>query len=143
MTAGKDVDDDVGNDVGDRDNGVKDAGNNASKGDGRDAGGEGEGGLLAVDPAAAAVVAVAVTAAVTAAAAAAYCRDCLLFIVKIFLCGIFMMCGGNGEVTPPLTLSSYLRYVGVLLGRDGNCPQKLWYVNTKNYLAKKNGNRSW
>jgi hypothetical protein len=24
---------------------------------------------------------------------------------------------------------SCLRYVGVLLGGDGNCPQKLWYVN--------------
>jgi hypothetical protein len=51
----------------------------------------------------------------------------LLFIVKIFLCGIFIMCGGIGEVTPPLTLSSRLRYVGVLLGGDGNCPQKLLY----------------
>jgi hypothetical protein len=30
-----------------------------------------------------------------------------------------------------------LMYVGVLLGEDGNCTQKLWYVNIKNYLAKK------
>ncbi len=37
-------------------------------------------------------------AAVMAAAAAAYCRGRLLFIVKIFLCGIFMMCGGNWSV---------------------------------------------
>jgi hypothetical protein len=44
--------------------------------------------------------------------------------------------GGIGKVTPPLTLSSHLRYVGVLLGGDGNFPQKLWYINTKNYLAK-------
>jgi hypothetical protein len=44
---------------------------------------------LAEDAAAAAA------AAVTAAAAAAYCRGCMVFIVKIFLCGIFMMCGGN------------------------------------------------
>ena len=44
--------------------------------------------------------------------------------------------GGVGEVTPPLTLLSCLRYVGILLGGGGNCPQKLWYVNTKNYLAK-------
>jgi hypothetical protein len=54
------------------------------------------------------------------------------FNVKIFVCGIFMMCGGIGKVTPPLTLSSCLRYVGILLGGVGNCPQKLWYVNTKN-----------
>jgi hypothetical protein len=40
--------------------------------------------------------------------------------------------GGIGKVTPPLTLSSCLRYVGILLGGDGNCPQKLCYVNTKN-----------
>jgi hypothetical protein len=35
-------------------------------------------------------------------AAAAYCRGCLLFIVKIFLCGIFMMWGGNrrGHTSP-------------------------------------------
>jgi hypothetical protein len=44
-------------------------------------------------------------------------------------------------VTPLLTLLSHLRYVGRLLGGDGNCPQKLWYVNTKNcYLAKKHSN---
>ena len=28
-------------------------------------------------------------------------------------------------------------YVGVLLGGDGNCPQKLWYVNTKKLSSKK------
>ncbi len=44
---------------------------------------------------------------------------------------------GIGEVTPPLALLSHLRYVGILLGGDGKCPQKLWYVNTKNYLANK------
>ncbi len=34
----------------------------------------------------------------------------------------FFMCGGNwhGEVTPPLTFLSRLRYVGVLLNWDGN-----------------------
>jgi hypothetical protein len=42
------------------------------------------GGLLAEDAAAAAAVA-------TVAVAAAYCRGCLLFIVKIFLCDIFMI----------------------------------------------------
>ncbi len=40
--------------------------------------------------------------------------------MKIFLCGIFMMCGGEiGKVTPLLTLMSRLRYVGVLLGGRG------------------------
>ncbi len=120
----------MGNDVGNGDDGSSIAGNDTGKGDGRDAGGEG-GGLLAEDAAAAAAAAVAAaaaaaTAATLMAAAAAYCRVCLLFIVKIFLCGMFMMVGGIGEVTPPLTLSSRLRNVGVLLGGDGNCPQKLW-----------------
>jgi hypothetical protein len=50
----------------------------------------------------------------------------LLFIVKIYFCVVFLSCvGGIGEVTPPLTLLSCLRYVGVLLGGDGNCPQKI------------------
>ncbi len=91
----------------------------------------------------AAAAAAAVAAAAMAAAAAAYFRGHLFFIVKIFLWGIFMMCGGIGEVTPPLTLSSRLKYVGVLLGGEGNCPQKLCNVNTKNNLAKKHGNQSW
>jgi hypothetical protein len=97
-----------------------------------------QGGGLLVENAAVAAAAAAVAAG-TAAAAAAYCWGCFLFIVKIFLCGILCV-GGIGEVTPPLTLSSRLRYVGILLGRDGNCPKKLWYVNTKNCLAKKHGN---
>jgi hypothetical protein len=46
------------------------------------------GGLLADDAAAAVVAAMAMVAA-------AYCRGCLLFIVKLFLCGIFMMCEEN------------------------------------------------
>jgi hypothetical protein len=47
-------------------------------------------------------VAAAAVAAVTVAAVAIYCRGGLLFIVKIFLCGIFMMCGGNwrGHTSP-------------------------------------------
>jgi hypothetical protein len=92
--------DDVGDDVGDGDDGGNNAGDNAGKGDGRDAGREGGGGLLAEDAVAA------VAAAATAAATAAYCRGCMLFIVKIlFLCGIFMMCGGNGQGhTSPHTL---------------------------------------
>jgi hypothetical protein len=49
-----------------------------------------EGGLL-----------VEVAAAATVVAAAAHCWGCFLFIVKIFLCGIFM-CGGNwrGHISP-------------------------------------------
>jgi hypothetical protein len=81
-------------------------------------------------------------AVATAAVVAAYCWGHLLFIVKIFfLCGIFM-CGGNrqGHTSPH---TSRLRYVGMLLGGGGNCSQKLWYVNTTNYLAKKHGNQSW
>jgi hypothetical protein len=131
--------DDVGGDVGDGDDGGNDAGNNASKGDGGDAGGEG-GGLLAEY--AVMTAAVAAEAAATAAAAAAYCWGSFLFIVKIFL-WVFLCVGGIGKVTPPLTLLSRLRYVGVLLGGDGNCPQKLWYVITRNYLAKKHGNQCW
>ncbi len=50
----------------------------------------GGGGLLVEDAAAA-------VAAVTVAAAAAYCRGCLFFIVKIFLCGIFVKCGENRQ----------------------------------------------
>jgi hypothetical protein len=121
--------DDVGSNVGNRDDGRDNAGNFAGEGDGVEAGREG--GILAEY---AAVVAAVV--AMTAVVAAAHCRGHLLFIVKIFLCSIFMS-GGNWQVT------SCLRYVGVLLGWDGNSPLKLWYVNTKNYLAKKHGNQCW
>jgi hypothetical protein len=73
-----------------------------AKGDGRDAGKEG-GGLLAEDAVVVAAVA-AVAAAATAAAVAAYCWGCFHFIVKIFLCGIFV-CGGNWQGhTSPHTL---------------------------------------
>ncbi len=98
---GNNVGDHVGDDVGDRDDGSNNAsnnaGSNAGKGDGRDAGGEG-GGLLAATAAAAAATA----AAAVTAVAAAYCRGCLLFIVNIFVCGIFMMCGGiqRGHTSP-------------------------------------------
>ncbi len=84
--------DDVGNYVGNGDNGGDDVGNNAGKGDGRDACREGGVGLLAEDTtaaaAAAAAAASAVAATAAAAAAAAYCRGRLLFIVKIF-CVVF------------------------------------------------------
>ncbi len=92
-TAGDDMGDDVGDDVGDGDNGGNNGSNNAGKGDGW-------GGLLAEDAAAAAA------AAATAAVVAAYCRGRMLFIVKIlFLCGIFMMCGGDWQGhTSPHTL---------------------------------------
>jgi hypothetical protein len=70
------------------------------------------GGLLAED--AAVTVATATAVAATAAAAAAYCWCCVLFIVKIFLCVKILSVGGIGKVTPPLTLSSRLRYVLIL-----------------------------
>ncbi len=135
-TTGNNVGDDVGNDVGNGDDGGNNSGNDAGKGDGGDTGEEGKGGLLAEDM-------VVVAAVATAAAAAAYCRGCLLFIVKIFLLGIFYKWGELERSHLPLTLLSRLRYAGVLLGGDGNCPQKLWYVHSKSYLAKKHGNQSW
>jgi hypothetical protein len=120
----------VGNDVGDRDNGSNNTSGNAGKGDGRNANREG-GGLLAKKAAAA-----------VAAAAASYCRGCLLFIVKIFLCGIFM-CGGNWQGhTSPHTLVT-LEVCRGTLGGDCNCSQTLGYIITKNYLAKKHGNQNW
>ena len=86
-TAGDNMGDDVSDDVGDGDDGGNDAGNDACKGDGGDAGGERGGGLLVED-----------------AAAAAYCWGCFFFIVKMFLCGIFM-CEGNWQGhTSPHTL---------------------------------------
>jgi hypothetical protein len=96
--AGNNVGDDLGDDVGDGDDGIDNAGDNAGEGDGGDISEEGGGRLLAEDVAAAAAVA----AATAAAAAAAYCRGCLPFIVKIFLFGIYMMCGGNwrGHTSP-------------------------------------------
>ncbi len=115
------------------DNGCDDAGNDARKGDGGEASRKDGGGLLTEDAAAVAAAAGAAAALTAAAAVAAYCMGCLFVILKIFLFDMNILCvGGIGKVTPPLTLSSHLRYVGVLLGGDGNCPQKLRYVNTKN-----------
>jgi hypothetical protein len=100
MTVGNDMGDDVGNDVGNGDDGGNNACDDAGEGDGRDAGREGGGGLLVED---AAVAAAAAATAAAAVAAAAYCRGRMLFIVEIlFLCAIFMMCGGNrrGHTSP-------------------------------------------
>jgi hypothetical protein len=62
------------------------------------------GGLLAEDAAAvvAAAMAAAAAAAVmgAAAVAAAYCRACLLFNVKIFLCGILFGRNWQGHTSP-------------------------------------------
>ncbi len=81
-----------------------------------------------------AVVAAAVAAASMAAVAACF-RGHLLFIVKIFMSVIFM-CGGNWRgQTFPRTLVT-LEVCRRTSGWDGNYPQKLWYVNTQNYLAK-------
>jgi hypothetical protein len=100
-TAGNNVGDDAGNDVGDGNDGGNNAGNNTGKRDGRDTSGEGGG------------------------AHGGGCGDgggggcilqgLLLLIVKIFLCVVFLSCvGGIDEVTPPLTLSSRLRYLLIL-----------------------------
>jgi hypothetical protein len=99
------------------------AGNNTRKGDGRDAMREG-GGLLAEDAVVAAAVAAAAALAATVAGAAtaaagaaaiAYCWGCFLFIVKIFLCGIFVF-GGNwqGHTSPHtlIMLEVYKRIFG-------------------------------
>ncbi len=141
MTASNDVGDDVGDDVGNGDNGDKDAGNNAGKGDGGDAvgrgrgapggerGGGGNGGGSGGGSNGSG------GGCIMQGSFAFYCKDIFVWY--------FYVWGGIGKVTPPLTLSSRLRYVDILLGGDGNCPQKLWYVNTKNYLAKKHGNQSW
>jgi hypothetical protein len=73
--------DDVG-DVGGRDDGGHDANNNASKGDGRGAGREGGG-------------APGRGSSGDGGGGSCLLQGLLLFIVKIFLCGIFIMCGGN------------------------------------------------
>jgi hypothetical protein len=88
---GDNVGDDANDDVGNKDHGSNNAGNDGCKGDGRDASRKRGGGLPAED----AVAAAAAVVAVAMVAAAAYCRGCLLFIVKMFLCGIFTICGGD------------------------------------------------
>jgi hypothetical protein len=52
---------------------------------------------------------------------------------------ILLCVGGVGEVTPPLTLLSHLRYVGILLGGDGNCPQKIVVCKYQKLASKKHG----
>jgi hypothetical protein len=128
------VGDDGNDDVSNGDDCGNDAGDNPGKGDSKDAGVEGGGWILVENEAAAAAAVVAVALAVVAVTT--YCRVGLLFIGKIFLCGIFM-CGGNRHghtSTHPLVM---LKVCRLLLGGDGNGPHKLWYANTKNYLAKK------
>ncbi len=100
------VGDDAGDDVGDGDIGGDDAGNNAGEGDGGDAGGEGGGGLLVEDAAAAAVTAASGSGSSgNGGSGGCILQGLLLFIVKIFLCGIFMVCGGNWQGhTSPQTL---------------------------------------
>jgi hypothetical protein len=130
---GGNLGDDVGNDVGDGADGSINAGNDACGGDGGDASGKGggapgggRGGSSSGDGGG--------DGCILLGPFPFYCEDISVWYFCVW---------GIGKVTPPLTLSSRLSYVGVLLGGDGNCPQKLWYVNTKNYLAKKHGNRSW
>jgi hypothetical protein len=104
--ASDDVGDDVGDDGGDRDDGGNDAGDSAGEGDGRDAGGEGGG--------------------APGGGHGGGCGDgggggcilqgLLLFIVKIFLCDFFMMCGGNwrGHTSPHTYLvhrQNQIRYI--------------------------------
>jgi hypothetical protein len=123
--AGNNVGDDMGNDVGNGDDGDKDTGNNAGKGDGRDAGGEGGGapgggrgggGGSSGD----------------GSGGSCILQGSLVFIVKIFLCGIFMMCRGNWQGhTSPHTLVM-LEVCRRTFGWGRKLSSKLWYVNTKN-----------
>jgi hypothetical protein len=64
-----------------RDDGGNDAGNDVGKGDGKEAGRDGGGGLLTED----AVAEAAAAATAVAVAVAAYCRGCLVVVLKIFL----------------------------------------------------------
>ncbi len=98
-TAGDDVGDDVGNDVGDRDDGNDNAGNNPGKGDGGDAGGEGGGGAPGGGRGG--------SSSGEGSGGGCILQGLLLFIVKIFLCGIFMMCGANwrGHTSPHILVT--------------------------------------
>jgi hypothetical protein len=102
--AGNNMGDDVGDDVGDGDDGGDDPVNNAGKGDGGDAGREGggapgggrggSGGGSGVGG-----------SGVGGSSGGCILQGSLLFIVKIFLCGIVIMCGGNWQGhTSPHTL---------------------------------------
>jgi hypothetical protein len=97
-TAGNDMGDDVDDDVGDGDDGGKEAGNNSGKGDGGDAGGEGGGASGGGHGGGGG-------GSGNGGGGGCILQGSLLFIVKIFLCGIFMMCGGNWQGhTSPHTL---------------------------------------
>jgi hypothetical protein len=93
---------------------------------------------------AAAAVAAAAAATAAMAAAAAYCRGCLLFIVKIFLCGVFMLgrIGKAGHTSPHTLITLEVRYVGVLLGGDSlkNCGMKTPKIILQKSMATKAGN---
>jgi hypothetical protein len=98
-TAGDNVGDDVGNDVGNGDDGGDNAGNNAGEGDGKDAGGEGGWGAPGGGRGSGG------GGSGEGGSGGCILKGSFLFIVKIFLCGIFMMCGGNwGGHTSPHTL---------------------------------------
>jgi hypothetical protein len=98
ITAGNYVGDDVGNNVGSGDDGGNDGSNNAGKGEGGDAGREGggaPGGGWGSSGGGSG----------NSGGGSCIWQGSLLFIVKIFLCGIFMMCGGNWQGhTSPHTL---------------------------------------
>jgi hypothetical protein len=137
MMAGDDVGDDAGDDVGDGDNGGDNTGNDAGKGDGGDAGREGGGGSwrrtrqrqrrqrqrwrrrlhIAGD-------------------VAFYCED-------IFLCGIFIMCGGNRQGhTSPHTLVT-LEVCRRTFGWGQKLSSKIVVCKYQKLASKKHGNRSW
>jgi hypothetical protein len=89
--------DDVGDDVGDGDDGGDYAGNYAGEGDGGNAGGEGGGA-----PGGGRDGGGGGGGSGGGGGGGCILQGSLLFIVKIFLCGIFMVCGGNwlGHTSP-------------------------------------------
>ncbi len=101
--------DDVGDDVGDGDDGGNNAGNNAGEGDGGDAGGEGEG-------APGGGCGGGGGSSGNGGGVSCILQGSLLFIVKIFLCGIFMIRGGNwqGHTSPHTLVMLEVRYVLIL-----------------------------
>ncbi len=142
-TVGNNKGDDMGNDVGDGDYGGNNAGDNASKGDGGDTGGEREGGSWRWRQRKRRWKQRRQRQRRQLRWRRLHIAGVVSFLMGSYFCVVFFLWVGIGKVTPLISLLSRLRYVGVLLGGDGNWPQILWYVNTKNYLAKNYGNRSW